>query len=175
MRTQVQLDAKTTVTFYGIHPNPPSPQESTSSLPRDVELIAVAQEVQARPSAPVIVAGDLNDVAWSNTTRLFLKLSQLLDPRRGRGMFNPFHAKIWPLLVPLDHVFVSRDFRLMQIERLPYVHSDHYPILVHIAYQPYQPDTHGEMPMDMDALQTASEKVQDAKDEPDLSVRDLAD
>lgn len=120
------------VTLYFLHPKPPSPTENTYSKPRDVELTLVGDEI-AKTKGPIIVAGDLNDVAWSPTTRKFKKISGLLDPREGRGFFNTFHAK-YPLVKwPLDHVFHSKHFALVNIEKLESVGSDHYPLYTELA------------------------------------------
>tara|TARA_Y100000296_G_scaffold1698_2_gene1798 strand:- start:998 stop:1981 length:984 start_codon:yes stop_codon:yes gene_type:complete len=120
------------VTLYFLHPKPPSPTENTYAKPRDVELTLVGDEI-AKTKGPIIVAGDLNDVAWSPTTRKFKKISGLLDPREGRGFFNTFHAK-YPLVKwPLDHVFHSKHFALVNIEKLESVGSDHYPLYTELA------------------------------------------
>lgn len=87
----------------------------------------------AETEGPIVVAGDLNDVAWSPTTRKFKKISGLLDPREGRGFFNTFHAK-YPLVKwPLDHVFHSEHFALVNIEKLESIGSDHYPLYTELA------------------------------------------
>jgi endonuclease/exonuclease/phosphatase (EEP) superfamily protein YafD len=133
LRTEVRMRSGATVTLYGLHPEPPAPDEAETSVPRDAELVMVAREV-AQANRSAIVAGDLNDVAWSHTSRLFRRISRLLDPRIGRGMFNSFHARYWPLRWPLDHVFVSDDFILKSMRRLPKFGSDHFPILITLAH-----------------------------------------
>lgn len=133
--TQVELESGERVTLFVLHPRPPSPTESEESLWRDAELLLVAQEIAAEHCHCLLV-GDLNDVAWSRTTKLFSNVSGLLDPRRGRGAFATFHAH-WPMLRwPLDHLFASREFRLAEIERMGDIGSDHFPLFVSLVYAP---------------------------------------
>lgn len=118
-----------------VHPRPPVPGESDDSLERDAELLVVGRRVRGARE-PVIVCGDLNDVAWSRTTRLFQKVSRLLDPRKGRGLYSTFPAR-WPgFRWPLDHIFHSDDFRLVALRRLPFVGSDHFPVYASLSHEP---------------------------------------
>jgi endonuclease/exonuclease/phosphatase (EEP) superfamily protein YafD len=141
-----------------VHPAPPSPTENDESTERDAELLVVAKSV-AGLDTPVIVAGDLNDVAWSTTTRLFRKISGLLDPRVGRGMFNTFHADFWFARWPLDHLFHSRHFTLSFIRRLPSYGSDHFPVLVELTYDRATGARQQGLRPDADDLELAQEKI----------------
>ncbi|MCC3306413.1 endonuclease/exonuclease/phosphatase family protein [Sneathiella sp. HT1-7] len=116
--------------LISIHPDPPVPHRDTQG--RDAEIL-VAGKLAAKRQRPLIVTGDLNDVAWSETTRRFLRISQLLDPRQGRGMFNSFDARFPFLRWPLDHVFHSEEFELVSIERQPHIGSDHFPMFYEFA------------------------------------------
>ena len=118
-----------------LHPRPPRPDTQQDSQLRDAELVRAAREV-ATFDEPGVVAGDLNDVAWSYTTRLFQKLSGYLDPRIGRGLYSTFHADHWWLRYPLDHVFHSDDLALVELRRLENVGSDHFPMLIELAIDP---------------------------------------
>jgi endonuclease/exonuclease/phosphatase (EEP) superfamily protein YafD len=135
IRTGVRLRSEEVIMLYGLHPEPPSPTEADTSLPRDAELVLAGREI-AESGRPTIGAGDLNDVAWSHTSRLFRRISRMLDPRVGRGMYNTFHARHWPLRWPLDHVFVSDAFLLRGLKRLPAFGSDHFPIFIAVDYVP---------------------------------------
>jgi endonuclease/exonuclease/phosphatase (EEP) superfamily protein YafD len=122
-----------TIQFYGVHPRPPGLME-TGSTPqdsgqRDAELVLVAREAREHRE-PVIVAGDFNDVAWSHTTRLFQRISRLLDPRVGRGLYNTYHVRTPFLRFPLDHLFHSDHFRLVDLRLMNSIGSDHFPVLV---------------------------------------------
>jgi endonuclease/exonuclease/phosphatase (EEP) superfamily protein YafD len=135
MHALVELRSGDQVRIHFLHPAPPSPTENSESKERDAELVIVGRNV-ADSKEPIIVTGDLNDVAWSPTTRLFRKVSGLLDPRVGRGLYATFHANHWWLRWPLDHLFHSEHFTLDSMARLPSIGSDHFPLMTRLMLAP---------------------------------------
>lgn len=159
IHVRLQLRSGDTVRMHFLHPEPPSPTENTVSTERDVELLIVAKSI-AKHSHPTIVTGDLNDVAWSRTTRLFRKISGLLDPRVGRGMFNTFHAHYPCFRWPLDHIFHSAHFTLRHIQRLPSIDSDHFPLLTELTFMPICNDAQQGLTADAEDHEQATEILQ---------------
>jgi len=151
----VRLRSDREIRIVGVHPRPPEPVRGENSAERDAELVRYGRVLRDE-SRPVIIAGDLNDVAWSPTTRLFLKISKLLDPRRGRGFFNTFHAQHPIMRFPLDHVFHSQHFKLLEIRRLGNVGSDHFPMLIELQCNATEQD-------DQEALHDSREDHREAE------------
>ena len=168
MHACVTLRSGVEVRMHFMHPEPPSPTESELSSPRDAELAVLARSV-AGSDEPIIVTGDLNDVAWSPTTRLFRHISGLLDPRIGRGAFNTFHADFPFLRWPLDHVFHSDHFTLSQIERLPHIGSDHFSLYTALNYTPQK----GKEQEGESADQEDRERAEEAVTEEDVEKQDV--
>lgn len=154
----VQLRNGERVELRCLHPRPPAPGENERSTERDAELLIVGKEIKQR-QRPVVVLGDLNDVAWSHTNDLFKDISGLLDPRIGRGFFHTFNAK-WPLVRwPLDHCFHSPHFRLVDFRRLPACGSDHFPVYICLSYEPEAVREQPHLHADAAERQEAEEKV----------------
>ena len=133
--TKIRLASGDLIQVYTIHPTPPMPQHNPLSTDRDKEMMLTALEAM-NSKLPTIVIGDFNDVAWSQTTSLFQRVSGLLDPRKGRGLYNTFNAKNILMRWPLDHVFISPDFRIINIERTKSIDSDHFPVYAYISLEP---------------------------------------
>ncbi|MCR5867828.1 endonuclease/exonuclease/phosphatase family protein [Aquincola sp. J276] len=157
----LELPTGLRVRLHCLHPRPPAPAEHPDSVPRDAELLVVGKAIKGDPM-PTVVMGDLNDVAWSHTSSLFRRISGLLDPRRGRGFYNTFHAAHWLVRYPLDHFFHSNDFKLVEFRRLPAFGSDHFPVYIHLSHEPQaqaeQPEAHA----DGKDQQEAREKIDEA-------------
>jgi endonuclease/exonuclease/phosphatase (EEP) superfamily protein YafD len=154
---RIRLPGGELVDFYGLHPEPPSTFQDTGE--RDAELLLIGREAK-NASHPVIVAGDLNDVAWSHTTRLFQRTSGLLDPRIGRGMYNTYHADLPFLRFPIDHVFHSADFLLVEMKRLEHFGSDHFPIFIKLDLEPRTVERQPTPEPDQEDLEEAEEMIE---------------
>ena len=135
IHTQLRLQTGRIIWLYCLHPMPPTPTEADKSTTRDAELLLVGKHIEEN-NQTAILAGDLNDVAWSKTTRRFQRISGLLDPRIGRYFINTFHVKYPLLRWALDHIFHSACFTVVDIERLPSIGSDHFPVLTTLQYEP---------------------------------------
>ena len=126
---RVELPSGRFFRFHGVHPVPPFP---SSKYPDNVGLQEVALiktgKIVAADSLPSVVAGDFNDVSWSHTSRLFKDYGNLRNARLGRGLYNTYNAKSPLLRWPLDHYFVTPDFAVAELERLPEFNSDHFPM-----------------------------------------------
>jgi len=124
-KVKLRLAGGEQVDLHAIHPEPPLPGDDSGE--RDAELVIVGRRVRDEGRA-AIVMGDLNDVAWSRTSDLFRRAGGMLDPRVGRGFYPTFNANYPLLRWPLDHLFVSPHFKLMQLDLLSDIGSDHLPI-----------------------------------------------
>lgn len=158
VHADIELRSGDRFRFYGVHPRPPIPKESKTSSPRDAELVIIGREVQAH-NKPCIVTGDMNDVGWSKTTKMFQKLSGLLDPRIGRGMYCTYNAKYLLFRWSLDHAFFSSHFRLNTLQRLPAIGSDHFPLFFELSYEPEKKAEQETIHTDSDTEKQADKKL----------------
>jgi endonuclease/exonuclease/phosphatase (EEP) superfamily protein YafD len=160
IKTGLRLPSGARIDLYGLHPKPPPLQDTEQ---RDAELLIIGEEVR-QERAPSIVAGDLNDVAWSRTNSLFQEVSGLLDPRIGRGPYATFNAD-WPLLKwPLDHVFFEKSFRLLDLAVLGDIRSDHFPFYVALCHDPRGPEVQDQPQPEPSDLEAAEEVIEEGRE-----------
>ena len=158
----IRLRSGALVDFHGVHPKPPDIDQDTAE--RDAELLIVGRQVRKK-GVPAIVAGDLNDVAWSRTNRLFQEISGLLDPRIGRGLYSTFNAN-WPLLRwPLDHVFFHETLALIDMRRMGPIGSDHFPIYIALCHQPEAAARQSAPQPDAEDEQDADEAIDEGREQ----------
>lgn len=162
IRAGLKLASGRRIELHAIHPRPPVPGHDTAE--RDAELVKIGREVRAR-RLPAIVAGDLNDVAWSDTTALFQQVSGLLDPRVGRRLMPTFPADLPLLRWPLDYVFVSPGFTLLHMERLDDIGSDHLPIIVELCASGLAHSTLPSARLDAETRAEARETLKEGREE----------
>ena len=160
IHTKVRLASNDTIQLYAIHPTPPMPQENPSSSDRDTEMMLIAK-MALESKYPVIVVGDFNDVAWSETSKLFQSVSRLLDIRKGRGFFNTYNAENFLFRWPLDHIFISSEFRLNKVKLAEDINSDHFPLYTELSFEPGKKNMQSQAYPTDSQLKNAQQQIDD--------------
>ncbi|WP_031427944.1 endonuclease/exonuclease/phosphatase family protein [Flavimarina sp. Hel_I_48] len=166
IHTKLILKTGDTIQIYAIHPTPPMPQHNPKSSDRDAEMMIISHKSRQN-KLPVIVMGDFNDVAWSNTTALFKASSTLLDPRIGRGFYNTFSAKSALMKWPLDHIFISPEFRIRKMAMGADINSDHYPSYAELSFEPKGKNEQLPEPPSKRQLKNVASQIEDYRDQND--------
>ena len=159
IETKVKLPSGSYFQLYAIHPTPPMPQHNPMSTDRDAEMMKTAFKSR-NMQLPVLVIGDFNDVAWSESTQLYKEVSELLDLRIGRGMFNTFSANSKIMRWPLDHIFVSEHFRAKEVLRGNDVGSDHFPAYAELTLESDKKDEQTPSPPSENQLKRAYQIIE---------------
>src|SRR5690554_5696441 len=142
------IEGQKPIHFCCLHPAPPSPTENETSKERDAELMLTGKQIR-KMDRPTVVCGDMNDVVWSRTTRLFKKMTGMIDPRVGRGFYSTYNANYFFLRFPLDHLFHTRDLFVGKMKRSKNFGSDHFAMYYEIHHKkkvstPKNPKMNGE-------------------------------
>ena len=119
--------------FVGLHPQPPVPGVDTEE--RDAQILYAARFAR-KTEVPMVVMGDFNDAAWSDTSHTFKHYGRYLDPRRGRGLYASFHAKNPLVRVAIDQLFVTEEVGVVDFRLGPKVGSDHFPVIARVRIDP---------------------------------------
>lgn len=116
-------------TLWCLHPEPPFLPASAER--HRLALAEVGRRVREE-ALPAVVTGDLNTAPWARAFRE--GLGDLKDGAAGFGF-----ATTWPaplprcLRIPIDHFLLTEHFRTLDYRILPYVGSDHRPILIRLT------------------------------------------
>jgi len=122
---------KRQVTVVGVHATLPKRARGTAL--RDEDLMAAGQFI-AQQSGTALLMGDFNTTPWSPVFGDLLRTSGLQDSMRGFGAQASWGPNGWGRVVlPIDHVLHSSDFRVIDRRIGPDVGSDHRAVIVDFA------------------------------------------
>jgi endonuclease/exonuclease/phosphatase (EEP) superfamily protein YafD len=119
-------------TFCLIATHPLPPVSAENAVMRDEQLQS-AGEFAVSLAAPTVLAGDLNTTSWSPCFQDLLAVSGLRDSRRGFGVQPTWPGWLARLGIPIDHVLVSPEIRVVRRTVGPHIGSDHRPVVIDLV------------------------------------------
>lgn len=154
--TGVMLPAGQVIRFYGVHPRPPLPGQSSTQ--RDGQLLAAALAAR-QDGRPAVLAGDFNAVPWEDVVHRLERIGGLLSPRLGRGWLPTYRTGSRLMTWPLDHILAGPQFTLGRLEALADFGSDHRPVLADLCFMPEAAQMQAARPLEPGDIAAAREAV----------------
>ena len=114
----------TEVLIVAVHAYQTRPLQSKKRI---AQMQALANWLES-VSLPKIVMGDFNVTPWSPHYDAFMAQTGLVSSRQGIGILPTYPTWAKPIMLPLDHCFVSRDIVVEHCARGTHVDSDHLPL-----------------------------------------------
>lgn len=111
--------------FVAIHPFPPYTRFHWNLMREQFRSLAA---FVAGAPLPCIVAGDYNATPWSVPFREFATSSGLRDTSLGHGVQGSWNARLWLPRIPIDHILVPPETRVLRRSLGPDIGSDHFPV-----------------------------------------------
>ena len=117
------------ITLIGTHPTIPV---GHLYYARNEQLESITQ-LARRIDGPLAVIGDLNSSIWDPRHKRLEQSAGLRNARNGFGIL-PTWPTFMPLaMIPIDHVLVSVELKVLEAKTGKSIGSDHLPLLVTIA------------------------------------------
>lgn len=117
--------------LQGMHTH--TPLTAASARSRDASLTQGAALLRAAGGDAVAI-GDLNLTAFSPMFDDFMSAAGLRDAFEGVGWQPTWLAGFWPLALRIDHVLVSSELCVEQVEAGPDLGSDHRPVVARLRF-----------------------------------------
>lgn len=123
------------INFVGLHGAQPL---ADSNHWQEQQFRVAAAKIQAADGRPSLLAGDLNMTRWSRLFRILTGEDEeiLQDSSLGYAPWASWQSSNPLLGLPIDHVLISKHFRVGAHQVGPDLGSDHRPVTVHLERKP---------------------------------------
>jgi endonuclease/exonuclease/phosphatase (EEP) superfamily protein YafD len=104
------------VRIIATHPVPPMSSSGNSLNNQQLKSVT---DVALESSLPKIVMGDLNSVPWGLGLKNLIAKAELVDPREEYGLLPTWPADRFKkkfFSIPIDHILVSKDFKVLNLQ-----------------------------------------------------------
>lgn len=98
---------------------------------RKTHFEAMANAINAA-ELPSIVLGDFNTTGWSDEYKNLKSSTGLINTSNGFGYIPTWPTTLAPLMIPIDHCLVSKDFRVNDFRSGQRFGSDHWPLIIEL-------------------------------------------